>query len=76
MAEGDHLLGLFPCLRASCSPAQVLGDREEVAHSLEALRMQREEALRQSKEISLNFDSTQSEVRWSDKMHMGPIATL
>ena len=31
--------------------------------------MQREEALKQSQEISLNFDSTQSEVRGADKMY-------
>ena len=78
-SEGDQLLGLFLCLTmeniatyiAPCSPEQILGDREEVARSLDAIRLQREEALRRSQEMSLSFDSTQSEVRGSDKIQGG-----
>ena len=56
---------------APCSPEQILGDREEVTRSLDAIRLQREEALRRSQEMSLSFDSTQSEVRGSDKIQGG-----
>ncbi len=60
MAERDQLIAELQALQTEHE--KVFGDKEELLGSLQELQAQRQEVLGQSQQMSLQFDSTQSEV--------------